>query len=48
MKVVTEERKESLLQREIGQKNIIVSGTYMRKGDHHYWYSNDLNLLKNC
>ena len=38
---VTEETKESLLQREIGPENIIVSGTYIEEGDHHYLYSYD-------
>jgi len=38
---VTEERKESLLQREIGPENIVISGTYIEEGDHHYLYSYD-------
>ena len=34
-----EELKESLLQTEIGPENILISGTYIEEGDHHYLYT---------
>ena len=37
-----EELKESLLQTEIGPENILISGTYIEEGDHHYLYTWDL------
>jgi len=37
-----EELKESLLQTEIGPENILISGTYIEEGDHHYLYTYDL------
>ena len=38
---VTEEIIEGLLQKEIGPENIVISGTYIEEGDHHYLYSYD-------
>ena len=38
---VTEETIEGLLQKEIGPENIVISGTYIEEGDHHYLYSYD-------